>query len=129
MTTKASDKADGVKTYTCKNDPTHTYTETIPKFTLTAKAAKKSFKLKAKNVKKKKQTIKAPIKVTGAKTTVTYKKAKGKGNFTVNAKNGNIIVKKGTKKGKYKVVVNVTTAANANYSSVTRAVTLSIVIK
>ena len=61
-------------------------------------------------------------------TKVTYAKKSGDKNITV-AKNGNITVKKGLKKGTYKVVVNVTAAGNSNYNKLTKAVTVKITVK
>ena len=61
----------------------------------------KVIKLKANNVKKKKQTIKAKTAfvVKNNQGKLTYKKKKGNAKITI-AKNGNITVKKGLKKGK-----------------------------
>ena len=43
--------------------------------------------------------------------------------------NGNITVKKGLKKGTYKIKVNVTAAGNTTYKAVTKAVTVTIKVK
>ena len=129
VTKKATLTTNGVLTYTCLHNAVHKKTSAIPKLALTAKAAKSSFKIKSAKVKKAKQTIKSPVKVTGAKTTVTYAKNSGKGNFTVNKTTGDISVKKKTKAGTYTVKVKVTTAANAQYAAASKEVKVKIVVK
>ena len=57
-----------------------------------------------------------------------YKKKSGDAKITI-ASNGTITVKKGLKKGKYKFVVNVTAAGNANYNKITKAATVNITVK
>ena len=86
--------------------------------------------LKAKDVKKKDQTIKttAAFTVTKNQGKVTYKKKSGDSKITI-AANGTITVKKGLKKGKYKFAVNVTAAGNANYNKITKAATVDITVK
>lgn len=93
---------------------------------MTVKAATK--KLKAKKVKKAKQTVKA-ITVKNAQGKVTYKKVSGSKKLTVNAKTGKITVKKGTKKGTYKINVKVTAAGNGNYKAASKTVTVKIKVK
>ena len=90
----------------------------------------KAVTLKAKDVKKKNQTIKqtAAFAVTKNQGKVTYKKKSGDAKITI-ASNGTITVKKGLKKGKYKFVVNVTAAGNANYKKITKAATVDITVK
>lgn len=90
----------------------------------------KAVTLKAKDVKKKNQTIKqtAAFAVTKDQGKVTYKKKSGDAKITI-AANGAITVKKGLKKGKYKFVVNVTAAGNANYNKITKAATVNITVK
>jgi len=90
----------------------------------------KAVTLKAKDVKKKNQTIKqtAAFAVTKNQGKVTYKKKSGDAKITI-ASNGTITVKKGLKKGKYKFAVNVTAAGNANYKKITKAATVDITVK
>lgn len=95
--------------------------------TVTAKAKT----VKKKKVKKKKQKVKGAIKVTGAVGKVTYKKIK-KGSskkLSINSKTGVITVKKGTKKGKYKIKVQITAAGNADYKAKTISKTVKIKVK
>lgn len=56
-------------------------------------------------------------------------KAKFKKYFKVNAKNGNITVKKKIKKGTYKVKIKVTAAGNAGFKPGTKTVTVKIKVK
>ena len=113
---------------------------TVPKLakkanTLTVKAKKPT--VKYSKLKKKNQTIalKKAMTVTKAQGTVTYKLSsakKGKKNFKKYfkvAKNGNITVKKGLKKGAYKVKIKVTAAGNATYKSGSKALTVTIKVK
>ncbi len=106
-------------------------TEVLPKLkknTLTASG--KTVKLKAKKLKKKVLKIKAAkaVKIANAQGAVTYKLAKKNKKFTV-AKNGKITVKKGLKKGTYKVKIKVTAAGNEAYAPVTKTVTVKIKVK
>ena len=96
--------------------------------TLSAKGKKPS--VKAAKLKKKNQTVKRAkaLAVRNAQGAVTYKKTKGNKKITV-AKNGKITVKKGLKKGTYKVKIKVTAAGNANYKAKSKTVTISIKIK
>ena len=49
--------------------------------------------------------------------------------FKVNKKNGKITVKKGLKKGTYKLKIKVTAAGNANYNAGSKSVTVKIKVK
>ena len=95
---------------------------------LTVKAKKPA--LKFAKLKKKNQTIarNKAITVSKAQGKTTFKKASGNKKITV-AKNGKITVKKGLKKGRYKVKIKVTAAGNANYNKVTKTVTVTIKVK
>ena len=94
--------------------------------TMTVKKANKT--VKYKKVKKKAVTVKA-ITVKKAKGDVYYKKASGSKKLTVNATTGKITVKKGTKKGTYKIKVKVTAYGNDNYKSASKTVTVKIKVK
>ncbi|MBR0412068.1 MAG: hypothetical protein IJI47_00670, partial [Eubacterium sp.] len=92
----------------------------------------KKVTLKASKLADKKQTIsvKKAIKfVQKGKGTITYKKIKGNKKITVNKKTGKITVKKGLKKGTYKVKVQVTAAGNSNYKKAVKKTTVKIVVK
>ncbi len=78
----------------------------------------------------KSQTIvrKNAIAVSNAQGTVTYTKKSGNNYLTINKSTGNITVKKGLKKGTYKLVVNVKAAGNSSYKSRTVQATVTIKI-
>jgi len=84
----------------------------------------KTVKLKAKTLKKKalKVKISKALTIKNAQGTKSYKitkvsKAKFKKYFKINAKSGQITVKKKLKKGTYKVTIQVTAKGNANYKA------------
>ena len=94
------------------------------------KASGKTVKVKVG--KKKKKTTKnktfaksKAFKVSGNEGTVTFKKSSGNKKITV-ASNGKVTVKKGLKKGTYKVKVKVTDNESDEYFAVTKTVTLKV---
>ena len=98
---------------------------------MTVKAASKSVKLS--KVRKKKQTVTKALTVKDSIGKVTYAKvSKGSAKvLSIDKKSGKITVKKGTKKGTYKlkVKVKVTAAGNGNYKSASKTVTVKIKVK
>lgn len=96
--------------------------------TLTVKA-KKAPKVKRSKIKKKAQKVAASKVMTASnyKGTLTYAKVSGSKRLTI-AKNGQVTVKKKTKKGTYKMKVKVT-AGDANYESVSKNVTIKVRVK
>ncbi len=103
----------------------------LPLNSMKVKASKTSFKVPAKKLKKSKKTIKV-LKVTGAQGTVSYKKVsvnKLSSRFTVNARTGKVTIRKGTKKGTYKVKILVTASGDTAHQAGTRTATAKIVIK
>lgn len=105
-------------------------TVTVNKAENTLTASGKRTTVKFAKLKKKNQTVKAAKAVTvkNAKGAVSYKKSKGNKKITV-AKNGKITIKKGLKKGTYKIKIKVTAAGNASYKAATKTVTVKIIIK
>ena len=99
--------------------------------TVTVKA--KTFTMKAKKLKKKAQTIKA-AKVTkgnSAQTAITYslvKANKSKGKFKV-AADGKITVKKGLKKGTYKLTLKASAAETTEYQAASKNFKVTIKVK
>ena len=93
---------------------------------MTVKAKTKN--VKYKKLKKKKQTVSGAIVVKKAEGKIAYKKAGGSKKLSVNKK-GKIVVKKGTKKGKYSIKVKVTAAGNAKYLAGSKQVTVKIKVK
>lgn len=96
--------------------------------TMTVKG--KTVKVSKTKVKKKAQTIKVTkaFTVKGNNGKVTYKKKSGNKKITV-SKAGKVTVKKGLKKGTYKVKVNVTAAGDANHNKVTKPATMTIKVR
>ena len=83
-------------------------------------------------LKKANKTLKrsAVISLTGAKGTVTYTKASGNKKITIARTGGKVTVKKGLKKGTYKVKVKVKAAGNRNYkASSFKIVTFTVKVK
>ena len=109
---------------------TKTLTFKITKAANTMKVKGKTATVKYTKVKKKVQTLKrsAVISLTGAKGTVTYVKSSGNKKITI-SKAGKVTVKKGLKKGTYKVKVKVKAAGNTNYKALTKIVTFTIKVK
>ena len=106
---------------------------TVKKFVKKANpifAKGKTKTVKYANVKKKNVTIarKDVISVSKAQGKVTYTKASGNKKITVSGA-GKITVKKGLKKGTYKVKVKVKAAGNATYKAKTVTVTVTVKVK
>lgn len=84
--------------------------------------------VKYANLKKKAQTVALGASVN-SKGTLTYQKVSGSSVITVNKKTGVLSVRKGTKKGTYKVKVRVKAAAKGKYNAGTKDVTVTIKVK
>ena len=134
VTKAATTTAEGIETRTCSRcgaKETRAVTK-LAKKANPLSVKKKSPSLKASKLKKKKQTIKASkaFTIKGAQGTVSFKKQSGSSKkLTINAKTGVITVKKGTKKGTYKIVVAVTAAGNDQYEAGRKTVTVKIKVK
>ena len=111
--------------------------EGTKKFTYKIAKANNTLKVKAKSpvvnysvLKKKNQTVvlKSWASVSKAKGKVTYSKVSGFKGITV-AKSGKITLKKGMKKGTYKVKIKVSAAGTSNYKAATKTVTIKIKVK
>ena len=93
----------------------------------------KTAKVKYSTLKKKAQTLAVSKVVTFSKKgqgTMTYAKASGNKKITINKKTGKVTVKKGLKKGTYKVKVKIKAAGNSNYkASAYKTVTFKIIVK
>ncbi len=88
--------------------------------TLKLNVSKKNYK--AKNLKVKKAAFK--IKPSKNKTSVSYKFTKGASRYITVSKKGVVTLKKGSKKGSYKVTM--TAKASANYKSAKKTVTIIV---
>ncbi len=133
----ASPKKAG--TYTITVIGTGAYTGTtqvtfkINKAANPLKVKAKTVKVKFSKLKKKAQKLKVTKVVKFTKKgqgTLTYKKVKGNKKITINKKNGKVTIKKGLKKGTYKVKVKIKAKGNANYkASAFKTITFKIKIK
>lgn len=110
------------------NAATKTVTVKVTKATPVIKVKTTSATVKYANLKKKAQTAALGASVN-SKGTLSYQKVSGSSVVTVNAKTGVLSVRKGAKKGTYKVTVRVKAAAKGNYNAGTRNVTVTIRVK
>ena len=132
---KVTIKAAGTAKITITAKATSSYKAATK--TLTVKVAKAApvlkTKITSKNVsysalRKKSQvfTLGASVSCMG---TLTYAKTAGSSAFTVNKTNGKITVKKGLKKGTYKIKVKISAKATANYNAGTKTVLVTVRVK
>lgn len=110
-----------------KGSVTKTFTITKAKQPMTVKGLSK--KVKYSTIRKKDQTLARPITIKKAQGSVTYVKTSGNKKISVNKKTGKVRVRKGLKKGTYKIKIRVTAAGNKNYTSAKKVVTATIVVK
>ena len=103
---------------------------TIAKAEQSLKVSAKTVSLKKSALSKAKQTVEASkaMTVSGAQGKLSYKKASGDKALSISS-SGKLTVKKGTKKGTYKIKVKVTSAATSNYQKATKDVTLKVKVK
>ncbi len=110
-------------------ETTTTQKETAEKINQKMTVKAKIKKVKRSKLRKKRQIVKKAIIVKNAKGKVTFKKLGGSSKLLVNKKTGNIIVKKGTKKGTFKIKVRVTAAGTAKYKAMTKKVVVKIKVR
>lgn len=139
VTTKATYLKKGTTTYTAtyKAEDGQIYTDkksvqNIPVLKAktqtikVSKTASKTVKYKYKNLKKKAAGFSVSAK---AKGTITYKvtaKPKGAGKYISVDKKGKIKVKKGAKKGTYKITVTAAATKNGEYKKATKVITIVV---
>ena len=95
-------------------------------------ATTKTVTVKYSKVKKKAQTLAASKLFTfkkKGKGTVTFTKVSGSKKITINKKTGKVTLKKGIKKGTYKLKVKVKAAGNAYYKAASKTITLKLRVK
>ena len=90
---------------------------------------KRTKTVKRSKVRRRKQTVKKALSVKKTSGKLVYKKAGGSGRLTVNARTGAVTVKKGTRRGSYKIKIRVTAGKTANYLSAVKTVTVSVRVK
>ena len=110
------------------NAASKTVTIKVTKPAPTIKVKTTSATVKYANLKKKAQTVALGASVN-SKGTLSYQKVSGSSVITVNKKTGALSVRKGTKKGTYKVKVRVKAAAKGKYNAGTKNVTVTIRVK
>ena len=95
-----------------------------------AKIKGRTLAVKAATLKKKNITVKPAkvIKVSNAVGKVTYSRKSGSKKIVVK-KNGKVTIKKGLKKGTYKVKVSVKAAGSKNYKKFSKAVAFTVKVK
>ena len=94
---------------------------------IVVKAVSKS--AKRAQTKKRAVTVARPMNVTKAQGKLSYAKASGAKCLSVNKKTGKVTVKKGTKKGIYKIKIKVTAAGTKNYKKGSKTVTCKVTVK
>lgn len=132
---KVTIKAAGTAKITITAKATSSYKAATK--TLTVKVAKAApvlkTKITSKNVSYNALRKKAQVFTLGAsvssKGKLTYAKTAGSSAFTVNKTNGKITVKKGLKKGTYKIKVKISAKATANYNAGTKTVLVTVRVK
>ncbi|MEE3334469.1 MAG: carbohydrate-binding domain-containing protein [Ruminococcus sp.] len=125
--TSATTATNAISTQPTTEKTTTVVTKTKKSNTITAKA--KTKKVNAKKTKKSKVKVKKAIKVSKAQGKVTYTKLSGSKKLSINKKTGTITVKKGTKKGTYKIKVKVYAKGNSSYNAKSKTVTVKIKVK
>lgn len=95
------------------------------------KVTAKQISVKWSKLKKKNQLVKKSILIKKAQGTVSYTKIKkgSSAKLSINKKTGVITVKKGTKKGVYKIKVKVTAKGNTKYLAGSKIITVKIKVK
>ncbi|WP_026491692.1 endo-1,4-beta-xylanase [Butyrivibrio sp. XPD2002] len=113
------------------NTDKKTITWTIKKAENTASVTGNTVKIKKSKVSRKsvKYALSKFVKVEQAEGDVTYEKVSGNKKIKINNKTGKVTVKKGIKKGTYKVKVKVTVAGNDNFEATEETVTFKVKIK
>ena len=133
---KVTIKAAGTVKITINAKATSTYKAATAKV-LTIKIAKKAPTIKTKigtknlsyNTLKKRAQVFTLGTSVNSKGTLTYKKLSGSSAVSVNSKTGKLTVKKGLKKGTYRVKVQIKSAAKGNYTAGSRTVTVTVRVK
>ena len=133
---KVTIKAAGTVKITINAKATGTYKAATAKV-LTIKIAKKAPTIKTKigtknlsyNALKKKAQVFTLGTSVNSKGTLTYKKLSGSSAVSVNSKTGKLTVKKGLRKGTYRVKVQIKSAAKGNYTAGSRTVTVTVRVK
>nr|WP_294652258.1 Ig-like domain-containing protein [uncultured Blautia sp.] len=109
-------------------EATKTITITVAKISPTVKTSVSTKTYKYATIKKKAQvfTLGASVNSRG---TLSYKKLSGSSAIKIDAKTGKLTVKKGLKKGTYKVKVQIKAAPRGSYNAGSKTVTVTVKVK
>ena len=101
------------------------------KATQPLKVKTKNPSVKASALKKKKQVVKAQdaFLISKEQGNLTYSKVSGSPALTIAKKTGKITVKKGTKKGTYRIKVKVTASGDGTYAAGSKTATVKVKVK
>ena len=110
------------------NAASKTVTVKVNKAAPVIKVKTTSATVKYTNLKKKTQSVALGASVS-SKGTLSYQKVSGNKAVTVDKKSGRLSVRKGTKKGTYKVKVRIRAAAKGIYNAGSKDVTVTIRVK
>lgn len=94
--------------------------------TIRTKVSSKTFTVSLLKKKSQSFTLGASVNSKGK---LSYKKTSSSSGISVNSKTGKITVKKGMKKGNYKIKVQIKAAAKGNYKAGTKTVTIIVKVK
>lgn len=109
-------------------EATKTITITVAKASPTVKTKISTKTYKYATIKKKSQVFTLGASVN-SKGTLSYKKLSGSSAMKIDAKTGKLTVKKGLKKGTYRVKVQIKAAARGNYNAGSKTVTVTVKVK
>ena len=109
-------------------EATKTITITVAKISPTVKTSVSTKTYKYATIKKKAQVFTLGASVN-SKGTLSYKKLSGSSAIKIDAKTGKLTVKKGLKKGTYKVKVQIKAAARGSYNAGSKTVTVTVKVK
>ncbi len=120
---------DGVAYLTMRHFSHYVVEEyTLLKNPITVKARNISVKYSKVRTAKRFLAVKKIMTIKNAQGSLNFRKISGNKNFKIDATTGKISIKKGTKKGTYKLKVKVTAGGNDDYKSGTNTVTAKIKI-
>ena len=141
ITTQPTCTTEGVKSFKCTVCGQVLKTETVPVLTKkenTLQAKGKTVKINQSKLKRKNRKVAAgkAYTIKNAQGTVSYKlisakkgKKSFKKKFKINPKTGKIAIKKGLKKGTYKVKVRVAASGSDEYLPAQKTVTVKVKVK
>lgn len=96
---------------------------------MTVKGKTATVKYSAVRKKAKKLAVSKVLTVQKNQGTVSYVKSKGNGKIKISKTSGKVTVKKGLKKGTYKVTVKVKAAGTKNYKAVVKTIVFTVKVK